>query len=258
MGTLKERITKISYIYVGALISFLILTLTVFLFPVEFSGYKATDMLAPIWFGITETGGWKGGIFIFVILIIYLVLHFKRSSKKFSDLVFLIGIIFFTQVFLTGFSQFYAKDLFHKPRPNQLYLREKGIIKKEGTEFFSMPSYERRKYLKETLKPGDDSLMDIYPPILSNWIDNSGFSFPSGHSQTSFFLGTIISFVIFRTARGKKKFFFILPFVWAVLVALSRVVIGIHYPIDVTAGAFVGMTAAILIVSSKKVNSIFE
>jgi len=258
LNTLKERITKNSIVYIGSLISFLILVVIVFIFPIEFSGYKTTDVLAPIWFGITETGGWVGGTFIFLMLLFYLIIHFNRSSKKYSDLVFFISLVFFTQVFITGFSQFYAKDLFRKPRPNQLYLMEKGYMKKEGTEFFSMPSAERRKYLQEKIKQGDDSLIDIYPPILNNWIYDSGFSFPSGHSQTSFFLGTVIAFAIFRTARGRYKHFLIIPFIWAVLVALSRVVIGIHYPIDVAAGAFVGMSAAILIISLKKVNSIFE
>jgi len=258
MITLKERISKNSYIYLSSLFSFLILIIIVFLFPVEFSGYRTTDLLAPIWFGITETGGWRGGIFIFLILLFYLLIHFKRSSKKYSDLVFFISIVFFTQIFITGFSQFYAKDLFRKPRPNQLYLVEKGYMEKEGTLFFSMPSGERRKYLQEKIKQDDDSLSDIYPPILNNWIYDSGFSFPSGHSQTSFFLGSIIAFAILRTTSGKNKYFFIIPLIWAILVALSRVVIGIHYPIDVAAGAFVGMSAAIVIISLKRVNSIFE
>ena len=258
MNTVKDKIAKNYYIYAGALISFLILITIVFLFPIEFSGYRTTDLLAPVWFGITETGGWKGGIFIFLILLFYLLIHFKRSSKKYSDLIFFISMVFFTQTFITGFSQFYAKDLFRKPRPNQLYLVEKGYMEKEGTHFFSMPTGERRKYLQEKIKQGDDSLMDIYPPILNKWIYDSGFSFPSGHSQTSFFLGTIIAFAILRTTRGKNRYFFIIPLIWAILIALSRVVIGIHYPVDVAAGALIGMSAAIVIISLKRVNSIFE
>lgn len=258
MDILKERLTKNSFIYIGSLVSYLILIAIVFLFPVEFSGYKTTDTLAPLWYAVTETGGWQGGIFIFLILIFYLVIHFKRSSKKYNDLVLFISLVFFTQVFITGFSQFYAKDYFHKPRPNQLYLIEKGYMEKEGTVFFSMPSLERRKYLQEKIKQDDDSLNDIYPPILNNWINNSGFSFPSGHSQTSFFLGTIISFVIYKMARGKSKYLYVFPLIWAISVALSRVVIGIHYPIDVTVGAMIGMIAAFIILSSKKVNGIFK
>jgi len=258
MVTLKERITKNSIIYVCALISLFILVLIVFLFPVEFSGYKNSDVLAPAWYAITETGGWRGGMFVFIMLLVYLTVHFKRSERKYSDLIFFISIVFFIQIFITGFSQFYAKDLFRKPRPNQLYLMEKGYLNKEGTQFFTMPSDERRKYLEEQIKDTDENLQDIYPPILNKWIIDSGFSFPSGHSQTSFFLGTIIAFVVYKLSRAKNKYLFVIPFIWAVLVALSRVVIGIHYPIDVTAGALIGMTAALLIVSSKKINGIFE
>lgn len=258
MVTLRERIIKNSVFYIVALISFLILAAIVFLFPLEFSGYKTTDILAPFWYVITETGGWVGGIFIFIVLFIYLFIYFKRSSRKHEDLIFFISVVIFTQFFLAGLSQFYVKDLFHKPRPNQLYLMNKGYLENEGTQFFSLSSEKRRAYLQEKIKPGDDSLIEIYPPILRNWVYDSGFSFPSGHSQTAFFLGTIIAFVFFKTFHGRKKNFYIIPFAWAVLVATSRVVIGIHYPIDVAGGAFFGMFAAMLILSTKKVNRIFQ
>ncbi|MEO6694972.1 MAG: phosphatase PAP2 family protein [Ignavibacteria bacterium] len=245
------------YIYISAVISFLILTSIVFLFPVEFSGYKKTDVLAPVWYAITETGGWEGWIFIFIILLLYLLIYFKKSPKKYINIIFFLGLILFTQILLAGVSQFYVKNLLHRPRPAQLFLIEKGYLKNDGQEFFAMSMIERRKYLHQVIKETDDSIKDIYPPILNNWIYDSGFSFPSGHSQTGFFLGTMIAYILFKTLRNKSKYFFIAAFLWAILVALSRVVIGIHYPVDVTAGALIGMSAAIIILSLKRVNNIF-
>ncbi len=92
---------------------------------------------------------------------------------------------------------------------------------------------------------------------MKSWIYESGFSFPSGHSQTSFFLGTIISFVIYRTIDKKKKYYSVIPLIWAILVSMSRVVIGVHFPMDVTVGAFIGMSTGFVIISLKKVNNIF-
>ena len=40
--------------------------------------------------------------------------------------IFFIGI--FTFVFSTGLNEFYMKELIKKPRPNQVYLVEKGFI----------------------------------------------------------------------------------------------------------------------------------
>ena len=57
-------------------------------------------------------------------------------------------------------------------------------------------------------------------------------SFPSGHASTAF-LG---AFVVGRLwSRGR-------PFLWAlaVLIATSRVYLGVHFPLDVMAGALLG------------------
>ena len=61
---------------------------------------------------------------------------------------------------------------------------------------------------------------------------SSTFSFPSGHSSRAFLLATVL-FVTF----GKMA---VITFVWASAVAISRVVLGAHYPGDILAGAAVG------------------
>jgi undecaprenyl-diphosphatase len=59
------------------------------------------------------------------------------------------------------------------------------------------------------------------------------FSFPSGHTAAAFVMVTIVA-----------HFFpmLILPAVcWALLVGLSRVYLGVHYPTDILAGMVLGM-----------------
>jgi undecaprenyl-diphosphatase len=57
-------------------------------------------------------------------------------------------------------------------------------------------------------------------------------SFPSGHAATAFLMATLLSE---RYPRAKEFFYGA-----AVLVAVSRLLIGVHYPSDVLAGAFLG------------------
>lgn len=62
-------------------------------------------------------------------------------------------------------------------------------------------------------------------------------SFPSGHTLRIFSLTTAIALLLPR-----KKY---IPLILAVLVGLSRVVVGKHYPADVIFGCFIGITCAI-------------
>jgi undecaprenyl-diphosphatase len=69
-------------------------------------------------------------------------------------------------------------------------------------------------------------------------------SFPSGHSTTSF----AIAFMLWLLTR-KKEHAWIgkVAIGWAVLVGLSRVYRGVHWPTDVLAGACAGLFAASLV-----------
>ncbi|HZK28408.1 MAG TPA: phosphatase PAP2 family protein [Thermoclostridium sp.] len=64
-------------------------------------------------------------------------------------------------------------------------------------------------------------------------------SFPSGHSTASFCIATVFSKVI----PSLSLVFFIV----AVLVAISRVYLGLHYPSDVAIGAVLGVVTVLLI-----------
>ncbi len=64
-------------------------------------------------------------------------------------------------------------------------------------------------------------------------------SFPSGHTQSAFAIGTYLA-LIFR----RRWFIFI---ALAALVGLARIYAGVHYPLDVFCGAIIGISGSILI-----------
>ncbi len=70
-----------------------------------------------------------------------------------------------------------------------------------------------------------------------HWGDWTFQSFPSGHATTSFALATAIFLVAGRWGA--------LAYVGAVLIALSRIVDGVHYFSDVVAGTFLGVLGAL-------------
>lgn len=57
-------------------------------------------------------------------------------------------------------------------------------------------------------------------------------SFPSGHSTTSFAIAIMLAWIVYKTDYAWLGW---LAFLWASLVGLARIYIGVHYPADVFA-----------------------
>lgn len=78
-------------------------------------------------------------------------------------------------------------------------------------------------------------------------IQPGGYSWPSCHAANTFALATLLSCVM------RNRLFTIGIFAWAIVVSLSRLFVGVHYPTDLICGAAFGSAfgyLALMIVSS--------
>ncbi|MFF2482766.1 phosphatase PAP2 family protein [Paenibacillus sp. NPDC058071] len=79
-------------------------------------------------------------------------------------------------------------------------------------------------------------------PNVNRLIEEAGYSFPSGHSMSSFiFYGMLGAlFFIFFESKWPKLFIALLSVIVVLTVGISRIYLGVHYPSDVIAGYAAG------------------
>ncbi len=75
--------------------------------------------------------------------------------------------------------------------------------------------------------------------------DPGEFSFPSGHTSSSFAAGVVLYLML-------PKKYGVPALILAVLISLSRLYVGVHYPTDVLGGMVMGTLIAVVVVKGWK------
>jgi undecaprenyl-diphosphatase len=94
------------------------------------------------------------------------------------------------------------------------------------------------KYSVGRLRPNRDPEINTYIRILKN---NKSFSFFSAHAGTSMAVTTFI----YLTLRQNFKYAWLF-FIWPLFFAYSRIYVGVHFPLDIFAGAIFGCLTGVL------------
>ena len=79
-------------------------------------------------------------------------------------------------------------------------------------------------------------------PITFFRIPESGYSFPSGHTLGATCLAFALGFVLWRSgaSRGLKALGTVALFLGVLVIALSRLILGVHYPTDILGSILLG------------------
>ena len=88
------------------------------------------------------------------------------------------------------------------------------------------------------LRPNNDVEINTLIRILKKPTD---YSFFSGHASSSF----AITVLVFLFLRERLKWVAVF-FVWPILFCISRIYVGVHFPLDVIVGSLVGTASAFL------------
>lgn len=113
------------------------------------------------------------------------------------------------------------------------------ILRQLGWQIIVLFVIERIVYfvLKNTLKRQRPA--ETVVSFTAIIVASDKFSFPSGHTSAATLFAAIVSSHL-PVLGG-------ILFLWAAGVGLSRIILGVHYPSDILAGAILGLSIALLI-----------
>lgn len=95
------------------------------------------------------------------------------------------------------------------------------------------------KYSVARLRPCHDPTLEHHMRIVKC---GGQYGFYSAHASNTFFLASFLSILL----KNKLKWFPYAIFVWALVVSYSRIYLGVHFPIDILVGAFVGSLLGVI------------
>ncbi len=134
-----------------------------------------------------------------------------------------------------------VKPRLNSPRPNIAELSARKLLPSSPDAFYKLSSKaERSAYLRTVLDSVKDRL-PMAPAVREHWIEETGFSFPSGHSTAAMLVATLYACLAFSVTEGRRRFMLLMLLPWAVAVCYARPILRVHRPVDVTVGGLQGV-----------------
>lgn len=150
-------------------------------------------------------------------------------------------LIFLSVFVLQGTTQIIKstlKNVWEEPRPYMSYMVEKGV---ELEPFYDLSRQERGQIIQNALKT------DTKTPqwLQQHWQKETGYSFPSGHTIFAVMWAFIIVGFLSREKDPKTPLVMMIMTLWAGLMMISRMRLGMHFPLDLLVSTLIGYPIAL-------------
>ncbi len=224
-----------------SLLVYALLICAVWLFYPEFTACSRDSLWCTFCYWTTESAGRDGTIYVVISACIFFAAG--QPSKRGKALVFLRSLLVLV-VLLSSFAylnEHLIKTSIRASRPSHIYIVKQTKFNEKLDSIYNLAENSRRVFFRRVIAADTTSFGSIDPRILDHWVEETGYSFPSGHSFNAFLLAGIIAFGIYQNMPNRRRWLCVIPLVWASLVALSRVALGAHSALDVSVGSAMGL-----------------
>ncbi len=216
----------------------------VWFLPVEFSACSIDSLWCGTAYWLTESAGKYGTLLIIVLAAFLYTLRIKSKKEKIITFFSSAAALFIILAVFAYTNEHFTKKILKYPRPSHTYIISQSGQKVNLDSMYKLEIEQRKEFLHQLIISSTVLTATIDKKVLDHWVEEAGYSFPSGHSFNAFLLACILSFSIYHS-RYKKLV--VIPFVWALSIAVSRVAIGAHSALDVSVGAALGILIAMLL-----------
>lgn len=164
---------------------------------------------------------------------------FTRSLLIYAILLSVLGIV----------NEYGVKPALKVPRSIHSFILAKTNSKEPLDSIYKLPAIDRKRFFQQLLDSDTVHFQQIDNRILQHWVNESGYSFPSGHTFNAFLIGSFLAFSLYRFNTRAVRMLYAVPLLWACAVGISRVLLAAHSAVDVTVGAGMGLLVSHLLLT---------
>ncbi len=207
--------------------------------------FDLTTGFANVNYWVAQSGGKTGAPIIGVLMLALLVTrHGISLSRRILEVTLVVIIVAVCAGGGAALNENGVKPAFKVPRPNIVYLagaNGTGPLGMSPEEFYDKGDKEARRGALRRILETEPSPVELGPMVREHWIEESGYSLPSGHSFSAMFFATffLATGVTYISTQRLWLFYLLLP--WALAVCYSRPILRVHTPTDIAIGGLEGL-----------------
>lgn len=206
-----------------------------------FSGCEPGSVLCLGAYWITQSGGWLGSfIIVAIISVAYAFIPLHPRAKIVMFIRTLLTLIIILGAF-AKLNESLIKSRFAVSRPSHMLILKTTKSRVSLDSIYQLVVPERRVFFQKVIDSDTVSFNRIDKRVLGHWIYEVGYSMPSGHTFNAFLLASMLAFSLFELNNRRIGWWLYISMFWAAAVGLSRIILGVHTPLDVTIGAALGL-----------------